>query len=73
MCVRQDCMGAATKCYKYLRKLLKFEQMDFEFALWQMIFLFISPQKVYRNFQSRKRKLLCIFKMGIIIYYYYDK
>ncbi|XP_031839985.1 unc50 RNA binding protein [Nomia melanderi] len=52
---RQDCMGAATKCYKYLRKLLKFEQMDFEFALWQMIFLFVSPQKVYRNFQSRKQ------------------
>lgn len=48
-------MGAATKCYKYLRKLLKFEQMDFEFALWQMVFLFVSPQKVYRNFQSRKR------------------
>lgn len=60
MYFRQDCMGAATKCYKYLRKLLKFEQMDFEFALWQMIFLFISPQKVYRNFQSRKRKLLYI-------------
>lgn len=48
-------MGAATKCYKYLRKLLKFEQMDFEFAVWQMIFLFVAPQKVYRNFQNRKR------------------
>ncbi|XP_046742936.1 protein unc-50 homolog [Diprion similis] len=52
---RQDCMGAATKCYKYLRKLLKFEQMDFEFALWQMLYLFTDPQKVYRNFQSRKQ------------------
>lgn len=52
---RQNCIGAATKCYKYLRKLLKFEQMDFEFAMWQMIFLFVSPQKVYRNFQSRKQ------------------
>lgn len=52
---RHNCIGAATKCYKYLRKLLKFEQMDFEFAMWQMIFLFISPQKVYRNFQSRKQ------------------
>lgn len=51
-------MGAATKCYKYLRKLLKFEQMDFEFAVWQMIFLFVAPQKVYRNFQNRKRMLL---------------
>jgi len=53
-------MGAATKCYKYLRKLLKFEQMDFEFAIWQMIFLFIAPQKVYRNFQNRKRMLYLI-------------
>ncbi|XP_066589700.1 protein unc-50 homolog [Prorops nasuta] len=52
---RGNCMGAATKCYKYLRKLLKFNQMDFEFAMWQMIFLFISPQKIYRNFQSRKQ------------------
>ena len=53
--IRQDCFGAATKFYKYLRKLAKFEQMDFEFATWQMIYLFTSPQKVYRNFQSRKR------------------
>jgi len=28
--------------------------MDFEFALWQMIYLFIAPQKVYRNFHYRK-------------------
>ena len=31
-----------------------FQQMDFEFAFWQMIYLFISPQKVYRNFHYRK-------------------
>uniref|UniRef100_V9ICZ5 Protein unc-50 n=1 Tax=Apis cerana TaxID=7461 RepID=V9ICZ5_APICE len=44
---RQDCMGAATKCYKYLRKLLKFEQMDFEFALWQMIFfIYITTKSI---------------------------
>ncbi|XP_065573561.1 protein unc-50 homolog isoform X2 [Artemia franciscana] len=29
--------------------------MDFEFAFWQTINLFISPQKVYRNFQYRKQ------------------
>lgn len=29
--------------------------MDFQFALWQMLYLFISPQKVYRNFQYRKQ------------------
>jgi len=28
--------------------------MDFEFALWQMLYLFYKPQQVYRNFQYRK-------------------
>lgn len=53
---KSNCMSATTKSYKYLRRLLKFDQMDFEFALWQMFYLFISPQKVYRNFNYRKRK-----------------
>ncbi|XP_037822709.1 protein unc-50 homolog [Lucilia sericata] len=52
---RKDCLSATTKSYKYLRRLLKFNQMDFEFALWQMIYLFIAPQKVYRNFNYRKQ------------------
>lgn len=30
--------------------------MDFEFALWQMLYLFVAPQKVYRNFGYRKGK-----------------
>lgn len=53
---RVGCMSAAAKRYKYLRRLLQYHQMDFEFALWQMLYLFISPQKVYRNFYYRKRK-----------------
>ena len=28
--------------------------MDFEFAFWQMLYLFVAPQKVYRNFGYRK-------------------
>lgn len=52
----QNCMSGPTKSYKYLRKLLKFDQMDFEFALWQMVYLFVSPQKLYRNFSYRKRE-----------------
>lgn len=51
----KDCMSAATKRYKYLRRIFKFNQMDFEFALWQMVYLFIAPQKVYRNFHHRKQ------------------
>ncbi|KAI5733913.1 hypothetical protein M8J77_000276 [Diaphorina citri] len=50
----KTCMSAAVKRYRYLRRLFKFEQMDFEFALWQMTYLFISPQKVYKNFNYRK-------------------
>lgn len=44
--------------------------MDFEFAFWQMTYLFISPQKVYRNFQYRKRmyrdELLILTTMVIL-------
>uniref|UniRef100_A0A803KAM0 Unc-50 homolog n=2 Tax=Xenopus tropicalis TaxID=8364 RepID=A0A803KAM0_XENTR len=46
---------AGAKRYKYLRRLFHFRQMDFEFALWQMLYLFTSPQKVYRNFHYRKQ------------------
>lgn len=59
---RSGCATTATaKTYKYLRRLLKFKQMDFEFALWQMLYLFISPQKVYRNVNYRKRKYIHSF------------
>lgn len=53
-----DCSSAAAKRYKYLRRILRFEQMDFEFAFWQMIYLFVAPQKVYRNFHYRKRNTI---------------
>merc|ERR1719228_1703708 len=47
-------MSAAAKRYKYLRRIFHFRHMDFEFALWQMLYLFYKPQQVYRNFQYRK-------------------
>merc|ERR550532_441970 len=47
-------MSAAAKRYKYLRRIFHFRQMDFEFAIWQMLYLFYKPQNVYRNFQYRK-------------------
>ncbi|KAJ0172051.1 hypothetical protein K1T71_012024 [Dendrolimus kikuchii] len=46
--------SAAEKRYKYLRRLFKFNQMDFEFAAWQMVYLFIAPQKVFQNSNYRK-------------------
>uniref|UniRef100_A0A8C5P6T5 Unc-50 inner nuclear membrane RNA binding protein n=1 Tax=Leptobrachium leishanense TaxID=445787 RepID=A0A8C5P6T5_9ANUR len=46
---------AGAKRYKYIRRLFHFRHMDFEFALWQMLYLFTSPQRVYRNFHYRKQ------------------
>lgn len=54
---RNDCMSATNKSYKYLRRFVKFDQMDFEFAMWQMLYLFIAPKKVYRNVNYRKRRI----------------
>lgn len=47
--------SASEKRYKYLRRIFMFRQMDFEFAIWQLIHLCVAPQKVYLNFQHRKR------------------
>jgi hypothetical protein len=46
---------ALQKSIKYFRRLIHVRQMDFEFGSWQMLYLLISPQKVYRNFQYRKQ------------------
>ncbi|EFO21537.2 hypothetical protein LOAG_06952 [Loa loa] len=54
-CLTAVRMTAVAKLNRYFRRLIRFHQMDFEFALWQMIYLLIKPQKVYRNFMYRKR------------------
>ncbi|KAK2166518.1 hypothetical protein LSH36_38g03043 [Paralvinella palmiformis] len=46
---------AAAKRQKYIRRIFRFHQMDFEYAFWQMLYLIIAPQKVYRNFAYRKQ------------------
>jgi len=53
--VRFNTKTAIQKGLKYFRRLLHINQMDFEFGTWQMIYLLVSPQKVYRNFQYRKQ------------------
>lgn len=46
--------SAYNKSVKYMRRIFKYDQMDFQFAFWQMLYLFISPQKLIRMFQARK-------------------
>ncbi|KAH9988798.1 UNC-50-like protein [Russula compacta] len=38
-----------------LRRLLKFQQMDFELAAWQLTYLCIAPKRVYRNVYFHKQ------------------
>nr|CDS17019.1 protein unc 50 [Echinococcus granulosus] len=43
-------LSANEKAKKYFSRFYKFRQMDFEYASWQMVNVFVSPQKLYRNF-----------------------
>ncbi|KAH9418408.1 unc50 RNA binding protein [Dermatophagoides pteronyssinus] len=47
--------NAFKKCSRYFHRLFRMNHMDFEFAFWQMVYLFSNPKKVYRNFQYRKQ------------------
>ena len=48
-------MSTAARLHKYIRRIFRRDQMDFEFALWQAVYLIINPQVVYRNFHYRKQ------------------
>lgn len=39
----------------YMKRLFQFPQMDFEMATWQMIYLIISPKKVFRSIYYQKQ------------------
>merc|ERR1711871_787052 len=39
----------------YLRRILHYRQMDFEYVFWQMWFLFCRPMKVYRSVKYHKQ------------------
>ena len=50
---------ALQRRFLFVKRIFKIKHMDFEFALWQMLYLFISPKRVYRNFsyhQETKRQ-----------------
>uniref|UniRef100_A0AC34RPF9 Uncharacterized protein n=1 Tax=Panagrolaimus sp. JU765 TaxID=591449 RepID=A0AC34RPF9_9BILA len=54
-CLTAVRMTAMAKLNRFVRRLVHFRQMDFEFAAWQMVYLLIHPQTVYRKFVYRKR------------------
>lgn len=51
---QNDINSAYHKIRRYFRRLFKFEQMDFQFALWQMFYLLVAPQKLTKVFRARK-------------------
>merc|ERR1719445_2970369 len=63
----KTCMTAAMKRWRYLRRLLHYRQMDFEFAFWQMVYLLSNPKVVYKNCKyilSNKTRLLLSIKLA---------
>ena len=44
-----------TSFLQYMKRLFQFPQMDFEMATWQMIYLVISPKKVFRSIYYQKQ------------------
>ncbi len=52
----QISLSATEKAKRYFARLLKFRHMDFEYARWQMVNIFVSPQKLYRNFSYHSCK-----------------
>lgn len=48
-------LSTAARLHKYIRRIFRSDQMDFEFALWQAVYLIVNPQVVYRNFHYRKQ------------------
>ncbi|CBY20817.1 unnamed protein product [Oikopleura dioica] len=48
-------LSGAARLHKYLRRIFRKNQMDFEFASWQAFYLLVNPQQVYRNFAYRKQ------------------
>ncbi|KAI8968901.1 UNC-50 [Mycotypha africana] len=51
----QEPIRHGKKSTRILRRLFRFPHMDFEFALWQMCYLLISPKRVYRNIYLHKQ------------------
>ena len=41
---------SVSKRYKYLKRIFKWGHMDFEFALWQMVYLCCAPRRVSVEF-----------------------
>lgn len=53
--ISSTCASATSKVHKFVRRLFKFQQMDFEYAAWQLAYLFYKPHQVYKNFNYRKQ------------------
>src|SRR5205823_3355058 len=43
------------KWKRFMERLFRVDHMDFEFASWQMVYLFVAPQRVFRQSMYRKQ------------------
>ncbi|KZS97176.1 UNC-50 protein [Sistotremastrum niveocremeum HHB9708] len=52
---RSSSSPPAARVPPIFRRLLKFQQMDFELAAWQLTYLCLAPRRVYRNVYFHKQ------------------
>lgn len=48
-------VGASLQLPEYVRRLFQIPQMDIDYTLWQMLYLCVSPSRVYRTTKYHKQ------------------
>ncbi|KAG0642857.1 UNC-50 family-domain-containing protein [Tuber brumale] len=49
--------GSGSRLPLFFRRMIKFPQMDFEMAIWEMTYLIMAPKKVIRTIYYHRRKI----------------
>lgn len=47
--------GGTVHVPEYVRRLFQYAQMDIDYTLWQMLYLCVSPSRVYRTTKYHKQ------------------
>ncbi len=47
--------GSSLQLPEYVRRFFQYPQMDIDYTLWQMLYLCVSPSRVYRTTKYHKQ------------------
>nr|POE98388.1 protein unc-50 like [Quercus suber] len=55
---------------QYLRRIVKWQQMDIEYTFWQMLHLCTSPKVVYQHTKYHKRMTIVLHMLFMLLSQY---